>query len=112
MKRLFSTVLTLSICAAALVAAPLFAQTQNENQPAQTSLPPVTLAVTVADKHVDFVPNLTKNDFTLTNDGKPQAITYFAPAAHLPLTLGLLIQTSAGQRATLETQGKDAKTFL
>src|SRR6185312_16613175 len=38
----------------------------------------VTLYATVHDKHNGIVANLTKDDFDLSEDGKPQTIKYFS----------------------------------
>src|SRR5579863_9394736 len=38
----------------------------------------VTLPVTVRDKHGMIVRDLTKDDFTLTEDGRPQTVKYFS----------------------------------
>src|SRR5208283_4136384 len=51
----------------------------------------VSLLATVRDKKGDIIRNLTKDDFALEQDGKPQTITYFAKESDLPLTLGLLV---------------------
>src|SRR5579864_2219688 len=57
----------------------------------------VTLPVTVRDKKGQIVRNLTKDDFVLQEDGRLQAIKYFAQDTNLPLTLGLLVDTSLSQ---------------
>jgi len=57
----------------------------------------VTLPVTVRDKHGQLVRNLTRDDFVLEEDGHPQTIRYFSQKANLPLTLGLLVDTSLSQ---------------
>jgi VWFA-related protein len=81
--------------------------------------PPITLDVnavnllaTVRDKHGDIVRNLTKDDFALEQDGKPQTITYFAKESDLPLTLGLLVDTSMSQRRVLDQERAASRTFL
>src|SRR6202046_5665178 len=43
-------------------------------------------------------------DFVLQQDGHPQTITYFAPDSDLPLTLGLLVDTSGSQRRLLDQE--------
>ena len=45
----------------------------------------VALPVTVRDKHGAIVKDLTKDDFTLQEDGRPQAIKYFSLDSNLPL---------------------------
>jgi len=72
----------------------------------------VNLLVTVRDKHGDIVRNLTKDDFALEQDGKPQTITYFAKESDLPLTLGLLVDTSMSQRRVLDQERAASRTFL
>src|ERR1700687_5807384 len=57
----------------------------------------VTLPVTVRDKHGKIIRDLTKDDFTLQEDGRPQTIRYFSQESNLPLSLGLLVDTSRSQ---------------
>src|SRR5712672_2252663 len=72
----------------------------------------VTLPVTVRDKHGKIVRNLTKDDFLLVEDGHPQTIRYFAQEANLPLTLGLLVDTSMSQRNVLDQEKTASESFL
>jgi hypothetical protein len=43
----------------------------------------VNVLATVRDKHGQVVRNLTKDDFTLEEDGRPQAIRYFTRESNL-----------------------------
>jgi VWFA-related protein len=72
----------------------------------------VTLPVTVRDKHGQIVRSLTKDDFVLQEDGRPQVIKYFAQDTNLPLTLGLLVDTSLSQRNVLDQERNASKVFL
>ena len=54
----------------------------------------VTVPVSVADRQGRFIPNLKKEDFTLTENGVDQSIAYFEPADK-PFTVALLLDTSA-----------------
>lgn len=72
----------------------------------------VTLPVTVRDKKGQIVRNLTKDDFVLQEDGHPQVIKYFAQDTNLPLTLGLLVDTSLSQRSVLDQERNASKVFL
>jgi VWFA-related protein len=72
----------------------------------------VTLPVTVRDKHGKIVKDLTKDDFTLQEDGRPQTIKYFSQEANLPLTLGLLVDTSRSQTNVLEAERDASRSFL
>lgn len=72
----------------------------------------VTLPVTVRDKHGKIVRDLTKDDFTLQEDGRPQTIRYFSQEANLPLTLGLLVDTSRSQTNVLDAERNASRSFL
>ena len=72
----------------------------------------VNVFATVRNKHGEIVPNLTKDDFTLEEDGRPQAIRYFTRETDLPLTLGLLVDTSMSQRRVLDQERSASATFL
>src|SRR5271170_6784278 len=72
----------------------------------------VTLPVTVRDKHGKIVRDLTKDDFKLQEDGRPQTIRYFSQDANLPLTLGLLVDTSRSQTNVLEAERNASRSFL
>ncbi len=72
----------------------------------------VTLPVTVRDKHGKIVQNLGKDDFVLEQDGKPQTITNFRLDTNLPLTLGLLVDTSMSMRDELSAEKSASQKFL
>jgi VWFA-related protein len=72
----------------------------------------VNLPVTVRDKHGQIVRDLTKDDFSLQEDGRPQSIKYFSQETNLPLTLGLLVDTSMSVRNVLNDERSASKTFL
>ena len=72
----------------------------------------VNVLATVRNKQGQIVNNLTKDDFKLEDEGKPQTIRYFAKVTDLPLTLGLLVDTSLSQRRVLEQERTASYTFL
>src|SRR5262249_26664930 len=72
----------------------------------------VNLPVTVRDKHGTIVQNLSKDDFVLQEDGRPQTIKYFSRESNLPLTLGLLVDTSLSQRRVLGEERSASYSFL
>ena len=72
----------------------------------------VTLPVTVRDKHSKIIRDLTKDDFTLQEDGRPQTIRYFSQESNLPLTLGLLVDTSRSQTNVLDAERNASRSFL
>jgi VWFA-related protein len=72
----------------------------------------VSVLATVRDKHGQIVNNLTKDDFKLQQDGQPQTIHYFAKETDLPLTLGLLVDTSMSQRRLIDQERTASYSFL
>lgn len=72
----------------------------------------VQLFFNVKDKKGALIPNLTKNDFQVIEDGKPQTIKYFTAESDLPLTLGILIDSSGSQRQVLEMEKEVGASFL
>jgi VWFA-related protein len=86
---------------------------QTPNQPNPAAKPePITLFVTVRDKHGKIMPNLSKDDFVLTQDDHPQTIQSFAKETDLPLTVGLLFQTSATEAGDLDRERSASHDFL
>ena len=72
----------------------------------------VTVQATVRDKHGQIVNNLTRDDFILQEDGRPESIRYFSRESDLPLTVGLLVDTSLSQRRVLEQERSASYSFL
>src|SRR5262245_49570716 len=72
----------------------------------------VNLLATVRNKEGQIVRDLTKEDFTLEEDGRPQTIRYFARETDLSLTLGLLVDTSLSQRRLLGQERSASYSFL
>ena len=72
----------------------------------------VNVFFNVKDKHGALIPNLTKNDFEVLEDGKPQTIKYFSAESNQPLTLGIMIDTSASQTRVLTIEQESCAEFL
>ena len=72
----------------------------------------VNVLATVRDKHGAIVNGLNKDDFSVTEDGRPQTLKYFARETDLPLTLGLLVDTSMSQRRVLSEERDASQSFL
>lgn len=64
----------------------------------------VTLLATVRDSEGRIAKNLTADDFVLYEDGAPQTIRYFSRESDLPLTIGLLVDTSRSQVDVMEPE--------
>jgi len=72
----------------------------------------VNVLATVRDKSGKIVNDLNKEDFVLSEDGRPQSIRYFTRETNLPLTLGLLVDTSLSQRRVLDQERSASHSFL
>lgn len=90
-----------------------------DTQPSQAQTPTfstdvkvVNLFVTVRDKEGHLVKGLTKDDFVLKEDDRPQNIRYFSQQSDLPLTLGLLVDTSGSERRMIGEERDASRTFF
>jgi Ca-activated chloride channel family protein len=72
----------------------------------------VNVPLTVTDRKNRLVIMMTKDDFNLFEDGKPQAIQYFSRETDLALRIGLLIDTSNSIRDRLQFEQQAASDFL
>jgi VWFA-related protein len=72
----------------------------------------VTVLASVLDSDGRIVKDLTRGDFTLAEDGVPQNIRYFSRESDLPLTVGLLIDTSRSQLDVMEPERNASYKFL
>src|SRR5580692_1100314 len=59
-----------------------------------------------------FITNLVKNDCSLTEDKTPQTIKNFTQEKKLPLTIGILLDTSGSQQNVLPLEQQSGATFL
>lgn len=72
----------------------------------------VNVLVTVRDKQGKIVTDLGQDDFSLNEDGRPQKIRYYSRETDLPLTLGLLVDTSRSQRTVLDAEKDASSRFI
>ncbi|MGD1214996.1 MAG: VWA domain-containing protein [Terriglobales bacterium] len=88
---------------------------QSQDQPVETlkvNVEVVQLFFNVKDKHGALIPSLTKDNFDLFEDGRPQTIKYFKAESDLPLTLGILIDSSGSQMRVLDMEKEVGGSFL
>jgi VWFA-related protein len=88
---------------------------QSQDQSVETlkvNVEVVQLFFNVKDKHGALIPNLTKDNFDLSEDGQPQTIKYFKAESDLPLTLGILIDSSGSQMRVLDMEKEVGGSFL
>jgi len=72
----------------------------------------VNVFFTVKDHHGALIPNLSKDEFEVLENGKPETIKYFSAESNLPLTLGLLIDSSGSMQRMLPEEKVVAADFL
>jgi VWFA-related protein len=77
-----------------------------------TGVKVVNLFANVRNKTGAIVKDLTKDDFLLDEDGRSQEIRYFSQESDLPLTLGLLVDTSGSQRRLIEEERAASYRFF
>ncbi len=77
-----------------------------------TDIKLVTVLATVTDRKGEIVRNLTKDDFLLLEDKRAQTIRYFSQESDLPLTLGLMVDTSMSQRRVLDAERSASYRFI
>ena len=77
-----------------------------------TEVKVVNVLANVHAKNGEIVRGLTKDDFVLSEDGRPQNIRYFSSETDLPLTLGLLVDTSTSQLRVLDAERIASYDFL
>jgi VWFA-related protein len=90
-------------------------KSDDSQQPTETlkvNVNVVQLFFNVKDKRGALIPNLTKNDFEVAEDGKPQTVKYFAAESNLPLTIGMMIDSSGSQRNVIEMEKEVGGAFL
>jgi VWFA-related protein len=72
----------------------------------------VDVFFTVKAKDGTLVPHLGKNDCTVSEDKVPQTLKSFTAETHLPLTLGIILDTSGSQTRVLPLEQDAGSQFL
>jgi len=107
------------VLACAASAALVWQQPASAQQPA-TPQPPATfksgtqlvsLFVTVADAQKRLVPDLTKDDFEVFDNEKPQPLVFFQNETQ-PITVVVMLDTSGSMTGTIELLRQAAEQFL
>jgi VWFA-related protein len=116
--RVFALLLLITFAVGAFAQEPQSPQTppaNDQDQPLETlrvNVNVVNLYFNVKDKHGRLIPELTKDDFLINEDGKPQTVKYFSKETDQPLTLGMLIDTSGSQTQVLGIEQSVGAQFL
>jgi len=72
----------------------------------------VNVLFTVTDKKGRFITDLVKDDFTVTENKKPQVIQEFTAETDLPLRIAILIDTSNSIRDRFKFEQEAAVEFI
>jgi VWFA-related protein len=89
------------------------AQPTDQDQPTfSTEVKVVNILATVRTKSGQIINDLTKDDFVLTENKHPQEIRYFSRESDLPLTIGLMVDTSMSQTRVLESERSASFQFV
>src|SRR5579863_1642354 len=97
---------------AAALAAGRGLRAQDDAVTFSTGIKVVNVLATVRSKNGALVRDLTKDDFVIAENARTQAIRYFSQETDLPLTLGLMIDTSLSQQKVLEAERAASFHFL
>ena len=92
---------------------PISAQTPGQDEPTfSTEVKVVNILATVRTKSGQLVNDLSKDDFALTENKRPEDIRYFSRESDLPLTIGLMVDTSMSQKRVLENERSASFQFV
>src|SRR6266436_4872716 len=94
---LFATLVTLSAVVAAQV---------------RVDVRLVNVIATVTDSRGRYVPNLTQEDFILEEDGKRQQISHFSEDRNVPVSVGILLDSSASMDRKIRTAVEAVDRFI
>lgn len=72
----------------------------------------VNVFATVRDKNKRIIADLKQEDFRIFEDNKEEKVAFFSRETSLPITLGLLIDTSGSERNRLMAEQEAATRFL
>jgi len=83
-----------------------------QSEPFKVSVVEVNVLVTAVDKQGRFVTDLKPGNFLVTEDKVRQVITNFRKEQQLPLTIALMMDTSASVRVQLDFEKRVASSFV
>ena len=72
----------------------------------------INVVATVTDERGRYVGNLTANDFTLEEDGKVQTVSHISYSDDLPISLGIVLDTSGSMERKISTASSAVERFI
>jgi len=121
MKRLRMVGFVLSFCLVAAglarvprtaLAAPQVVAPPDGQAPIRVESGLVNLFVTVRNKNKQIIDDLVQDDFKVYEDGEEQKIAFFSKESDLPITLGILLDTSGSETNMLPAIQDAGEQFL
>jgi VWFA-related protein len=97
---------------ALILVAPVVPQEPSQVPTLKATVNLVNLFATVRDKNKRIVGDLQQEDFKVYENNQDQKIAFFSKEVTLPLTLGLLIDTSGSERNRLGAEQEAATKFI
>jgi len=104
--------LPFALAIAASLAVPAVPQEPSQGPALKRTVNLVNLFATVRDKNKRIVGDLKQSDFKVFEDNQEQQIAFFSKEVTLPITLGLLIDTSGSEQNRLGAEQQAASQFL
>jgi VWFA-related protein len=95
-----------------LLGVPHLLRGQQEVPTFSTDVKVVNVLATVTDKKGQIIRDLTKDDFELSEEKRSQTVRYFTQQSDLPLTIGLMVDTSMSQVRVLDAERGASYRFL
>lgn len=83
-----------------------------QDEPIRVDVNLVSVLASVRGKSGGLLSNLQQTDFKIFEDGKAQTIKNFTRETDLPLTIGLLIDTSGSQERLIDVEQRAASQFF
>jgi VWFA-related protein len=87
-------------------------QKPQSDQTLKSQVTVVNVFATVRDRHHAIISDLTEKDFKVLEDGQEQKVRFFSREKNLPITLGILIDTSGSMDRILNAEQDAASRFL
>jgi VWFA-related protein len=109
-RKFFSMLATSGLALSLL--APAVAQEPAQVPTLKATVNLVNLFATVRDKNKHIVGDLEQKDFKIYEENQEQKIAFFSKEVTLPITLGLLIDTSGSERNRLGAEQEAATRFM
>src|SRR5258708_29338205 len=101
-----------ALALAASFTVPAVPQEPSQGPTLRSTVNLVNLFATVRDKNKRIVGDMKQEDFKVFEDNQEQKIAFFSKEVTLPITLGLLIDTSGSEQNRLGAEQEAASRFL